>query len=148
MIRAYQQAGYDFANVIIPGFDFPSERTEGTRTISINEGGLIHDWPSFESYPWPDPEVADYAILDVLGENLPVGMKLIGYGPNGVLENAIQVVGYETLCYLLADDPALVEAIFALAYQNRSWQFVESGGCQNFRYIFADGLAEWPSHYS
>ena len=43
VMRAYHRAGYDFANVIIPGFSFPSKRTEGTRTISINEGGLIHD---------------------------------------------------------------------------------------------------------
>jgi uroporphyrinogen decarboxylase len=44
---------------------------------------------------------------------MPAGMKLIGYGPNGVLENAIQVVGYEMLCYLLADAPELVNEIFA-----------------------------------
>jgi uroporphyrinogen decarboxylase len=113
VMRAYRQAGYDFANVLIPGFDFPSERITGTRTISINEGGLIHNRHSFESYPWPEPESADYAILDALAAELPAGMKLIGYGPNGVLENAIQVVGYERLCYLLADDPPLVNEIFA-----------------------------------
>ncbi len=113
VMRAYHRAGYDFANVIIPDFDFPSERIEGTRTISINEGGLIHDRASFERYPWPDPESGDFAILDVLSTEMPAGMKLIGYGPNGVLENAIQVVGYETLCYLLADDPGLIREIFA-----------------------------------
>lgn len=43
VMRAYHRAGYDFVNVIIPGFSFPSKRTEGTCTISINEGGLIHD---------------------------------------------------------------------------------------------------------
>jgi uroporphyrinogen decarboxylase len=112
-MRAYYKAGYDFTNVLIPGFDFPSERIEGTRTISINEGGLIHDRKSFDRYPWPDPEDADYDILDELAAELPAGMMLIGYGPCGVLENAIQVVGYERLCYLLADDPALVEQIFA-----------------------------------
>lgn len=113
VLRAYQRTGYDFANVLIPGFRFPSERTEGTRTISINEGGLIRDRASFEAYPWADPDSADYMILDVLAADLPAGMKLIGYGPNGVLENAIQIVGFETLCYLLADDPALVTEIFA-----------------------------------
>ena len=113
VMSAFFRAGYDFANVIIPGFDFPSERIAGTRTISINEGGLIHDRASFKRYPWPDPEAGDYAILDVLSAEMPAGMKLIGYGPNGVLENAIQVVGYETLCYLLADDPELATKIFA-----------------------------------
>jgi uroporphyrinogen decarboxylase len=113
VMRAYRRAGYDFTNLLVPGFEFPCERISGTRTISINEGGLIRDRDSFERYPWPDPGAAQYAILDALGAELPVGMKLIGYGPCGVLENTIQVVGYETLCYLLADDPALVEKIFA-----------------------------------
>jgi uroporphyrinogen decarboxylase len=113
VLRAYQRAGYDFVNVLVPGFEFPSERISGTRTISINQGGLIHDRTSFEAYPWPDPVAADYAILDILAAELPAGMKQIGYGPCGVLENAIAVVGYETLCYLLADDPALVERIVA-----------------------------------
>ncbi len=112
VLRAYQRAGYDFANVLVPGFEFPTERLTGTRTISINAGGMIHDRASFEAYPWPDPAAAEFAILDVLSANLPAGMKLIGYGPCGVLENAIAVVGYETLCYLLADDPALAAKIF------------------------------------
>jgi uroporphyrinogen decarboxylase len=113
VMHAYQRAGYDFTNVLVPGFEFPCERISGTRTISINEGGLIRDRDSFERYPWPDPAAADYSILDALATQLPAGMKMIGYGPNGVLENVIQVMGYETLCYLLADDPALVERVFA-----------------------------------
>ena len=113
IMRAFFRAGYDFVNVLVPGLEFPSERIQGTRTISINEGGLIHDQASFDAYEWPDPEGADYAILDALAAELPSGMKLIGFGPNGVLENAIQVVGYETLCYLLVDDPELVGRIFA-----------------------------------
>lgn len=113
VLRAYCRAGYDFSNVLVPGFNFPSERKQEKRTVSINEGGLIHDRASFEHYHWPDPAAADYAMLDSLAADLPAGMKLIVYGPNGVLENVIQVVGYETLCYLLADDPGLVSAIFA-----------------------------------
>lgn len=85
VMNAYHRAGYDFTNVIIPGFEFPSERTAGTQTISINEGGLIRDWDTYESYPWPDPKVGAYEILDVLAHELPDGMKMIGYGPNGVL---------------------------------------------------------------
>jgi uroporphyrinogen decarboxylase len=39
-------------------------------------------------------------------------MKLIGYSPEGVLENTIKLVGYERLCYLLNDDEKLVFDIF------------------------------------
>lgn len=111
-IAAYHRAGYDYASVIVPGFKFPSERSYATRTVSINQGGMIHDWASYEAYPWPDPDKADYARLDSLAQALPIGMKMIVYGPGGVLENVTELVGYETLCYWLADDPRLVEAIF------------------------------------
>ncbi len=112
VLRGYRRAGYDHANVLVPGFDFPSERTKDTRTVSINEGALIHDRDSFAAYAWPDPEKAQYDILDALAEELPAGMKLIVYGPCGVLENAIEIVGFEPLCYLLVDDPELVAEVF------------------------------------
>ena len=73
---------------------------------------MIQDWESLAAYPWPDPDAADYGILDVLAEDLPAGMKIICNGPGGVLENAIEIVGYERLCYWLADDPELVREIF------------------------------------
>ena len=112
IMQAYLRAGYDHVNILVPNFAFPSHREHDTRTISINEGGMITDRTSFEAYQWPDPEAADYAILDALAPDLPDGMEVIGYGPNGVLENVIQIVGFETLCFLLADDPSLVGEIF------------------------------------
>ena len=39
-------------------------------------------------------------------------MKLIVFGPYGLLEIAIQLVGFEKLCYMLADNPKLAAAIF------------------------------------
>jgi uroporphyrinogen decarboxylase len=112
IIAAFHRVGYDYATILVPGFEFPSERVYDQQTISINTGGLISDWESLEAYLWPDPEIADYAILDVLAQELPAGMKIICYGPGGVLENAIEIVGYERLCFMLADDPKLVMEIF------------------------------------
>lgn len=111
-MEAYRRAGYDYVTVRIPGFKFPSNRSYDARTVSLNEGAMIHDWASYEAYPWPDPEKAGYAILDALESNLPDGMKMIVHGPGGVLENVIELVGYEALCYLLADDPKLAAVIF------------------------------------
>jgi uroporphyrinogen decarboxylase len=112
VIAAFRRVGYDYATILVPGFCFPSERSYEHHTVSINDGGLISDRASFEAYPWPDPESADYDMLDVLAGELPAGMKMICNGPGGVLENAIEIVGYEKLCYLLSDDPKLVEEIF------------------------------------
>ena len=73
---------------------------------------MIHDWATYEAYAWPDPASARYDLLDELAAALPGGMKLIAYGPSGVLENVTEIFGYETLCLLLADDPELVRCVF------------------------------------
>jgi uroporphyrinogen decarboxylase len=112
IIQAFYRAGYDHANVLVPGYQFPTERDFSSQTVSLYQGGVIMDRDAYEAYAWPDPEMADYGILDVLYDELPEGMKLLAYGPCGVLENVIELVGYEALCFLLADDPALVQDIF------------------------------------
>ncbi len=112
VLQAYYNAGYDHANVRAPNFDFQTNHNFSARTVSLSGDGLIVDWPSYEAYPWPDVEAADYAVFDALAAVLPDGMKLIAYGPGGVLENVIEIVGFEKLCHLLADDPDLVECVF------------------------------------
>ena len=112
VLQAYRRAGYDFANVRVPDFEFPTGRDFSTRTMSLSADGLIVDWTSYEAYPWPDLETADTVVFDALAAVLPDGMKLIAYGPGGVLENVTEIVGFEKLCLLLADEPDLVECIF------------------------------------
>jgi uroporphyrinogen decarboxylase len=112
MLAAFRSAGYDYYDVRLPKFDFPTGAIDKQRTISQNSGALIHDRASFEAYPWPDPALADWVLLDGLAVQLPAGMKLIVYGPGGVLENAISLVGYEALCLLIGDDPRLAAELF------------------------------------
>jgi uroporphyrinogen decarboxylase len=112
VLQAYHRAGYDHANVRAPNFDFPTNHDFSARTVSLSGGGLIVDWPSYEAYRWPDVEAADFGVFDALSAILPDGMKLIAYGPGGVLENVIEIVGFDKLCLLLADDPDLIECVF------------------------------------
>ncbi|MBN2046361.1 MAG: hypothetical protein JW750_00860 [Anaerolineaceae bacterium] len=112
-MKAFQRAGYDYVTVEAPGLRFEAGDVHREKSISQNEGAVIRDRKSFEAYPWPDPEQVRYDWIDALGEHLPEGMKLIVNGPGGVLENAISLVGYENLCLLIMDDPALSLEIFA-----------------------------------
>ena len=112
-LRAYYHAGYDYVTVGVPRFGFPSGQAARLATRSINDGAVVVDRASFDAYAWPEAAAADYAILDDLAAYLPKGMKLVVYGPGGVEENVISLVGYERLCLLMADDPVLVEDIFA-----------------------------------
>ncbi len=114
MTEGYRRAGYDY--VCLYGSDMRftagNKGKEGSATISLNEGTVIKDRSSFENYPWPDPDGYDYSILDKISGFLPEGMKVIVIGPGGVLENVIALVGYDNLCFMLADDPDLVQDIF------------------------------------
>lgn len=112
-IHGFRNAGYDYTTIGIPGFYFPAAEHDHKQTTSINEGGVISDRESYSRYEWPEVDKADFDILDDLAPWLPEGMKFIVNGPGGVEENVIKLVGYETLCYLMADDEELVDDIFA-----------------------------------
>lgn len=113
-IRAFQRLGYDYTTVIVPGFSFSEGKVvrRQEKSVSLNEGSVLHTWKDLEAFSWPDPSLARYDLLEEMGEELPKGMKLIVYSPDGVFENVVDLVGFENLCLMIADDPALVEAIF------------------------------------
>lgn len=111
-MKAFKRAGYDYLTILLPGMAFRNVEIHREASVSQNEGAVIYDHESFETYAWPEPDALDYGLLDELGEHLPEGMKLIIFGPGGVLENAIELVGYENLCLLTMDDPKLAEKIF------------------------------------
>ena len=111
-VNAYKNAGYDYLTVLGSDSGFPISEVEKKSTISLNAGNLIHDRQSFKTYDWPDPANFDYSRLDKAQKVLPDGMKLIVWGPGGVLENVIALVGYESLCMMLVDNPSLAGDIF------------------------------------
>ncbi len=113
-IHAFHRLGYDFTTVMVPGFNFADgiviRRHE--KSVSLNEGSVLHTWRDFESFRWADPELAHFDLLEEMGKELPDGMKMIVYSPDGVFENVVDLVGYENLCLMIADDPVLAGAIF------------------------------------
>ena len=113
LIAAFKAAGYDYTTVNGSPLRFPGGEHDRAQTISLNQGCMIRDRKSFESYPWPDPDALDYSTLKTIAPDLPQGMKLIVCGPGGVLENVIGLLGFDNLCFMLADDPGLAEDVFA-----------------------------------
>lgn len=111
-ITAYRNAGYDYAVFHVPeSFSFEVRDRHKDSSVSMN-GGMISDWNSFETFPWPRIEDIDFSVMDRIDPYIPEGMKLIPCGPGGVEENVIELMGYETLCYMMLDDPDLVKAVF------------------------------------
>lgn len=110
-VPAFVAMGYDYATIPAMPFTFLETRRVSKASCAMSHGGVIHDAESFEKFIWPEvnPSV-DY--IERLSEILPDGMQFIVKGPGGVLENVIQLVGYEDLCLLMFDDRQLVEAVF------------------------------------
>lgn len=113
VVEAFANAGYDYATTHACNFGFPTAVKHQAQSVSLNEGSVIQDRESFEAYPWPDPDACEYSHLADIAPFLPDNMKLMVMGPGGVLENVTALVGYDKMCYMLYDDPELMEDIFA-----------------------------------
>ena len=115
VIEAFRNLGYDFAPVYTYEsglFSFPKGDQPALASRSQNQGALITDRPSFDKYPWPDAGSGNYDLYSDLAAYLPDGMKLLGFSNGGVLENATDIVGFETLCMIYMTDPELTGEIF------------------------------------
>jgi len=112
LTNAFANAGYDYVTWAASSFGFPHPQRPRISTISLNDSACVTDAESFKAYEWQDPEAADYTSLDTVKNYLRDGQKIIINGPSGVLENTISLVGYDNLCIMINDDPALAEKIF------------------------------------
>ncbi|MEA3462564.1 MAG: hypothetical protein U9R49_11835, partial [Bacteroidota bacterium] len=82
IIEAFRNLGYDVAPVYTYEsglFSFPKGDHDALASRSQNQGALITDQKSFESYPWPDAESGNYDVYNQLSGYLPDGMKLLGF---------------------------------------------------------------------
>ncbi len=110
--EAFRKGGYDYATSGGSEFRFPKKEHKREKSRSLNEGNVFSDRESFNRYEWPNPDEFDYSPLEEIKPDMPEGMKFIVSSPGGVLENVIQLTGYDNLCLLLYDDPSLVGEIF------------------------------------
>jgi uroporphyrinogen decarboxylase len=112
VVKAFTAAGFDYATTHASDFAFPVKSRDARNTVSLNEGFVITDEASFETYKWPRPENFDFSRLEKIKPFLPEGLRLMVMGPGGVLENVIGLTGYDNLCLMIYDNPALVQNIF------------------------------------
>lgn len=114
VFRCYLENGYDFTPLPpwLTGFlTFIRGERHKEASVSQNEGGLIKNTDDFDTYPWPDPDEASYDQVNDWARMLPEGARFMAMAPGGVLENLTDLVGFEDLCFMIADEPELVERI-------------------------------------
>jgi uroporphyrinogen decarboxylase len=81
------------------------------RNWTDEHSGPVTSWEQFEKYPWPDPKNLDLRHLEWFEKNLDPRMGVY-VGCHQIFEQVTWLMGYETLCLKLYDDPALVDAMF------------------------------------
>lgn len=121
----FKEHGYDavpFEECI--GKEMPGSGALGDSRVEP----VIKDRADFEKYPWdeiPDIYFRDNAkYFEALQKNMPEGMKAIGGVGNGIFECVQDVVSFEGLCYVKADDEELYAELFEKigSVNYRIWQ--------------------------
>jgi len=107
-IEFWLRAGYDYIH-IEPRYFFPKK--SGRQPTPDEHNGLITSWDEFENYPWPTLMEVDFSSLENAPDLLPPGMAIIA-GTSGIFEDTWMIMGFETLCLAIHDQPDLVEAVF------------------------------------
>lgn len=78
--------------------------------------GPIQNRADFERYPWDELPARYWELatpfFDALARQMPAGMKALGGVGNGVLEISEDLVGFESLAYVQADDPELFAELY------------------------------------
>lgn len=120
----YRDMGYDtvsFEELIGPAMP-------NSGALGAHVKGVIQSREDFEKYPWDgicDTYFEMYGrCFRALRRNMPSGMKAVGGVGYGIFECVQDLVGYEDLCYMRADDPALYEEMFRQVGDNnlRIWK--------------------------
>ena len=120
LVNLYYRLGYDF----VPIWPFwvnnpagkvrraadPASASMGTREWVDESGALIKSRADYESFPgekiYAVPET-----FETVAHCIPSGMKMMVIAT--LFENVFEsLLGYEGLCYLMSDDPQLVEDVF------------------------------------
>ncbi len=96
---------------LIPAKDTVEDVTSrGDRNWMEEHKGPIQNWDDFEKFPWPEIKNIDFSRLEWMEKNLPKNMGC--YDPTAnILERLTWLLGYETLCLKIYDDPDLIDAI-------------------------------------
>ncbi len=115
--------GYDMFRVgIVHKAIFPTPTLTASDTTALSKQGRaardwqeehvgpIQGWKDFDSYPWPAVSDIDFSPLEWLERNLQPNMGCYELTAH-IFEILSFLLGYETLCYFVVDEPALVDAI-------------------------------------
>jgi uroporphyrinogen decarboxylase len=105
---------FQTATVSAPDTTTSPDQGRAIRDWQEEHVGPIQGWKDFERYAWPRVSEIDFSALEWLEKNLPEGMGCYDLTAH-IFEILSFLLGYETLCYAVVDQPDLVDAILERA---------------------------------
>lgn len=119
-IAFWYHMGYDFVRVEV-SLPLPTQsritkdtsgQAEGAnRAWAETEIGPIHDWKTYEKYPWPMVKDSDFFIHEYITSHLPDGLGFITCHAGGIYEQIWRLLSHTGMCYILLDDSELFQAV-------------------------------------
>jgi uroporphyrinogen decarboxylase len=109
----YLRANYEY-RMVGDGHAAQDHIYAGDMQVSKWEGdekSLVANWDEYEAYPFPHPDAIDYGNLAECARRLYPGMKIIS-GVGGIFTRVWRIMGFDTFCYALVDQPELVATLF------------------------------------
>ncbi len=105
--------GFDMVPMEI-GLSMPLGQGHGRLSEGSEAMVMIRGRRDYETYPWPDESnPIDFSHFETVAKLLPDGAKIVGGVGAGPYEWTSFLLGTIGMSYLLADDPELVEMVFA-----------------------------------
>lgn len=113
VFRIAERAEDIFALKTIVAADTTDEirQSRGLRAWQEEHAGGIQSWEDFEKYDWPKVSDLNFGAFEWMDKNLPENMGCYNLTAH-ILENVSFLMGYETMCYKMFDEPKLVDAIY------------------------------------
>jgi uroporphyrinogen decarboxylase len=105
---------FETATIAAPDTTNQSGQRRSARDWQEEHAGPIQGWKDFDSYHWPRVADIDFSPLEWLERNLPPTMGCYELTAH-IFEILSFLLGYESLCYAVVDQPDLVDAILEKA---------------------------------
>ena len=108
MVRFHRFLGHEVFRVFPPGARLIVPRREGEW---IDESrGPVADWDEYERFDWPTIRGADFSVLEYLDKHPLQNMRATHVVD--VWEAVRDVIGFQTFCYKLYEEPGFIDAVF------------------------------------
>ena len=108
-VKIHRFLGHEFFRVFPPGARIePPKKADGW---AEEHAGVISSWEDLEKFEWLRAEDADLSVLEYYEKHLPDDMRVIHV--IDLWEVVRELIGFESFCYKLFEDPELIKAAFA-----------------------------------